>query len=51
MARRTIAPARSHRQQVRRTAGEYDQPGTSVTGANIAGFVRVADAMLDEAVV
>ncbi|MDA4106099.1 NADP-specific glutamate dehydrogenase [Mycolicibacterium holsaticum] len=28
------------------TAEEYDQPGNYVAGANIAGFIRVADAML-----
>jgi glutamate dehydrogenase (NADP+) len=33
---------------VRATAEEYDQPGNYVAGANIAGFVKVADAMLDE---
>ncbi len=36
---------------VRRTADEYGQPGNYVAGANIAGFVKVADAMLDEGVV
>ena len=33
------------------TATEYDQPGNLVIGANIAGFVKVADAMLDQGVV
>ncbi len=33
---------------VLRTAAEYDRPGDYVAGANIAGFVKVADAMLDE---
>lgn len=33
------------------TAAEYDQPGNLVIGANIAGFVKVADAMLDQGVV
>lgn len=28
------------------TAEEYGQPGDYVAGANIAGFIRVADAML-----
>lgn len=28
------------------TADEYGQPGSYVAGANIAGFIRVADAML-----
>ncbi len=33
------------------TAAEYDHPGNLVIGANIAGFVKVADAMLDQGVV
>ena len=33
---------------VRRTAAEYDQPDDYVLGANVAGFVKVADAMIDE---
>ena len=37
--------------QVSRTADEYDTPGDYVVGANIAGFVKVADAMLDQGVV
>jgi glutamate dehydrogenase (NADP+) len=36
--------------QVRAAAAEYGQPGNYVAGANIAGFVKVADAMLDESV-
>ncbi len=32
-------------------ADEYGQPGNYVMGANIAGFVKVADAMLDQGVV
>jgi glutamate dehydrogenase (NADP+) len=35
----------------RNTAAEYDQPDNLVIGANIAGFVKVADAMLDQGVV
>jgi glutamate dehydrogenase (NADP+) len=35
----------------RRAAEKYGDPDDYVTGANIAGFVKVADAMLDEAVV
>jgi glutamate dehydrogenase (NADP+) len=27
------------------TADEYGQPGSYLAGANIAGFIRVADAM------
>jgi glutamate dehydrogenase (NADP+) len=33
------------------TAREYDQPGNLVLGANIAGFTKVADAMLAQGVV
>ena len=33
------------------TAEEYGTPGNLVTGANIAGFVKVADAMLDQGIV
>jgi len=33
------------------TAKEYDQPGNYVMGANIGGFVKVADAMLDQGLV
>jgi glutamate dehydrogenase (NADP+) len=33
------------------TAAEYDQPGNYVAGANIAGFVKVADSMIDQGLV
>ena len=33
------------------TAEEYGEPGNYVIGANIAGFIKVADAMLDQGVV
>jgi glutamate dehydrogenase (NADP+) len=33
------------------TAAEYGHPGNLFVGANIAGFVKVADAMLDQGVV
>ena len=33
------------------TAEEYGRPGDYVAGANIAGFLKVADAMLDQGVV
>ena len=33
------------------TAEEFGAPGDYVTGANIAGFRKVADAMLDQGVV
>ena len=36
---------------VSETAREYGQPGNYVLGANIAGFVKVADAMIDQGVV
>ncbi len=32
-------------------AAEYDQPGNYVAGANIAGFVKVVNAMLDQGLV
>jgi glutamate dehydrogenase (NADP+) len=33
------------------TAQEYGQPGNYVLGANIAGFVKVADSMIDQGLV
>ncbi|HPY32220.1 MAG TPA: NADP-specific glutamate dehydrogenase [Verrucomicrobiota bacterium] len=33
------------------TAAEYGQPGNLVVGANIAGFVKVADAVLEQGIV
>ncbi len=33
------------------TSKEYDDPGNYVMGANVAGFIKVADAMLDQGVV
>ena len=41
---------RSIHTQVSEASSEYGQPGNYVAGANIAGFVKVANAMLDEAV-
>ena len=35
---------------VREAAERYGRPGNYVAGANIAGFVKVADAMLDESI-
>jgi len=32
------------------TAGKYDSPGNYVDGANIAGFLKVANAMLDQGI-
>jgi len=37
--------------QCRQTAEEYETPGNYVNGANIAGFRKVAEAMLDQGVV
>jgi len=37
--------------QCSETAAEYGTPGNYVNGANIAGFVKVADAMLDQGLV
>jgi glutamate dehydrogenase (NADP+) len=37
--------------QCRNTAAEYGAPGNYPSGANIAGFVKVADAMLDQGLV
>jgi glutamate dehydrogenase (NADP+) len=37
--------------QCRETAHDYGTPGNYVNGANIAGFVKVADAMLDQGLV
>ena len=42
---------RSIHAQCRETAAEYGREGNYVDGANIAGFVKVADAMLDQGVV
>jgi len=33
------------------TADEYGRPGDYVMGANIAGFVKVADAMIEQGLV
>ncbi|MGM0502105.1 MAG: NADP-specific glutamate dehydrogenase [Bacillota bacterium] len=38
-------------QNISETAKEYDQEGNFVVGANIAGFIKVADAMLDQGVI
>ncbi len=38
-------------QNCRQTAEDYGTPGNYVMGANIAGFVKVADAMLDQGLV
>ena len=37
--------------QCRETAEEYGVPGDYVVGANVAGFVKVADAMLDQGII
>jgi len=33
------------------TAEEFGAPGNYVNGANIAGFIKVADAMIDQGVI
>ena len=38
-------------EQCRTAAEDYGRPGNYVVGANIAGFLKVADAMLDQGVV
>jgi glutamate dehydrogenase (NADP+) len=48
---RLKAIMRSVYEQVSSTAAEYGSPGDYVVGANIAGFVKVADAMLDQGLV
>jgi len=45
---RLAAIMRKIHDTVRQTAEEYGAPGDYRMGANIAGFVKVADAMLDE---
>jgi glutamate dehydrogenase (NADP+) len=42
---------RSIHEQITSAAEEYGYPGNNAAGANIAGFRKVADAMLDEAAV
>ena len=49
-ARLKAIKAAIHR-QCRETAEDYGTPGNYVDGANIAGFVKVADAMLDQGLV
>jgi glutamate dehydrogenase (NADP+) len=38
-------------ESVRAAAEEYGQPGNYVLGANIAGFIKVADSMIDQGIV
>jgi glutamate dehydrogenase (NADP+) len=40
---------RAIHEQITSAATEYGYPGNNAAGANIAGFLKVADAMLDEA--
>jgi len=42
---------RSIHTNVSAAAAEYGRPGDYVLGANIAGFVKVADAMVDESTI
>jgi glutamate dehydrogenase (NADP+) len=38
-------------QNCAQTAAAYDIPGNYVAGANIAGFIKVVDAMIDQGLV
>jgi glutamate dehydrogenase (NADP+) len=49
--RRLMDIMRAIHQQCLEAAEEYGVPGNYVHGANIAGFTKVADAMLDQGVV
>jgi glutamate dehydrogenase (NADP+) len=49
--RRLQGIMKSIHQQCLDAAAAYDKPGNYVHGANIAGFLKVADAMLDQGVV
>jgi glutamate dehydrogenase (NADP+) len=42
---------RSIHQSCLDTAERFDTPGNYVNGANIAGFLKVADSMMDQGVV
>ena len=42
---------RSIHSGLRRDGRSYGTPGNYVNGANIAGFLKVADAMIDQGVV
>ena len=42
---------RAVHKQAFEVADEYGRPGNYVVGANIAGFLKVADAMLDQGLV
>ena len=48
---RLRAIVRAIHEQAWSAAQEYGHPGNYVVGANIAGFRKVADAMLDQAAV
>ena len=39
-----------HSDHCLQTAEEYGVPGNYVAGANMAGFIKVADAMIDQGV-
>ena len=55
--RRTAVDERLHQiminihENCHKTAEEYGTPGNYVNGANIAGFLKVAHAMMDQGVV
>jgi hypothetical protein len=48
VGRNPLGGGRAHRAA---TADEYGAPGNYVAGANIAGFVKVADAMLAQGLI
>ncbi|MBI5551691.1 MAG: hypothetical protein HY911_09295 [Desulfobacterales bacterium] len=41
----------TRREKVRAAAERYGAPGNYLVGANIAGFIKVVDAMLDQGLV
>lgn len=38
-------------QNCRQAAKDYGHPGNLAAGANIAGFIRVADAMMEQGII
>ena len=48
---KTITDGASIQNYVRETAAEFGDPGNYIMGANIAGFRKVADSMIDQGLV
>jgi hypothetical protein len=46
-----VTDAVTRREKVRAAAERYGAPGNYLVGANIAGFIKVVDAMLDQGLV